>query len=180
MQEEKKIDVLFQILSSEQQILQRVDQKAFTMLSLMGVFAVFFIIHYTKIPPNTFNFICIFLYFLSVITSIYFLVLVVVPRVKDVETSPVPEKKKILPTFFGGIIKYKSAEEYSKQLNLLLEDPNETYETFAKSVYSIGRINAFKHKYLKYGIMCFVVAIAMEFTIIVSLYVNLLIVSFGG
>ena len=46
MQDDKKIDVLFQILSSEQQTLQRVDQKAFTMLSLLGVFAVFFIIHY--------------------------------------------------------------------------------------------------------------------------------------
>ena len=127
----------------------------------------------------TFNFACIFLYFLSVIISIYFLVLVVVPRVKDVETSPEPEKKKILPTFFGGIVRYKSAVEYAKQFNLLLEDPNETYETFAKSVYSIGRINAFKHKYLKYGIIWFVIAIAMEFTIIVSLYVNLLIVSIG-
>jgi len=176
MQEEKKFSVLFQILSSEQQILQRADQKAFTMLSLLGVFAVFFIVHYTKIPPNTFNLACIFLYFISVIVSIYFLVMVVVPRVKDVKTDA--EKKKILPTFFGGIIRYKSAEEYSQKLNVLLEDSKETYETFANSVYSIGRINAFKHKYLKYGIVSFVTAIAMEFTIIISLYVNLLIINF--
>jgi len=179
MNEEKKFNVLFGILSSEQQTLQRADQKAFTMLSLLGVFAVFFIVHYTKIPPNTFNLVCIFLYFLSVIISIYFLVMVVVPRVKDVEINPEPEKKRILPTFFGGIVRYKSAEEYSKQLSLLLENPEETYETFARSVYSIGRINAFKHKYLKYGIISFVIAIALEFTVAVSLYANLLIVGFS-
>jgi hypothetical protein len=66
MPDDKKINVLFQILTSEQQTLQRVDQKAFTMLSLLGVFAVFFIIHYTKIPASLITFILILLYFISV------------------------------------------------------------------------------------------------------------------
>ena len=39
---------LFQVLSSEQQILMRTDQKAFTLLSILGVFMVFFIIHFFK------------------------------------------------------------------------------------------------------------------------------------
>jgi hypothetical protein len=77
MQDDKKIDVLFQILSSEQQTLQRVDQKAFTMLSLLGVFAVFFIIHYTKIPPSLITFVLIFFYFISVLITIFFLVSVI-------------------------------------------------------------------------------------------------------
>ena len=39
---------LFKVLDSEQQIIMRTDQKAFTMLSLMGVFMVFFLVHFPK------------------------------------------------------------------------------------------------------------------------------------
>ena len=37
---------IFQILQSEQNILQRTDQKAFTLMSILGVFMVFFIVHF--------------------------------------------------------------------------------------------------------------------------------------
>jgi len=173
MQEEKKINVLFEILTSEQQILQRADQKAFTMLSLLGVFAVFFIVHYTKIPPTIFSFILISFYFISILVSMFFLVSVVSPRIKETENISA-EKKTILPTFFGGIVKYKSAEEYAKELGIILEDSEATYKIFSQSIYSIGRINSYKHKYLKYGIRAFVFAIGIEFTIIIMLYLNLL------
>lgn len=173
MQEEKKINILFEILSSEQQILQRSDQKAFTMLSLLGVFAVFFIVHYTKIPPTVLSFILIFLYFISVLTAIFFLLSVVSPRVKETEEITA-EKKMILPTFFGGIIRYKSSEDYSKELGIILDNPETTYKIFSKSIYSISRINSYKHKYLKCGIKAFVLAIGVEFLIIILLYLNLL------
>jgi hypothetical protein len=47
---ERKFDVLFEILSSEQQILQRADQKAFTLLSILGVFSVFLLYITLKFP----------------------------------------------------------------------------------------------------------------------------------
>ena len=84
-------------------------------------------------------------------------------------------KKTILPTFFGGIVRYKSPEAYSEQLGILLENSDAIYEIFAKSVYSIGRINAYKNKYFKNGIISFVIAITLELIIIVSLYVRLVI-----
>jgi predicted neutral ceramidase superfamily lipid hydrolase len=174
MTDEKKISTLLSILTSEQQTLQRVDQKAFTMLSLLGVFAVFFIVHYTKIPPTIISSILIFIYFVSIITAIIFLVSVVSPRIKETENISA-EKKTILPTFFGGIVKYKSAEDYAKELGIILDDKEATYRVFSNSVYSIGRINSYKHKYLKYGIRAFVVAIGVEFTIIIMLYLRLLI-----
>lgn len=173
MTEEKKISTLLSILTSEQQTLQRVDQKAFTMLSLLGVFAVFFIVHYTKIPPTILSSILIFIYFVSIITAIIFLVSVVSPRIKETENISA-EKKTNLPTFFGGIAKYKSAEDYARELGIILEDNEATYQIFSKSVYTIGRINSYKHKYLKYGIRAFVVAIGVEFSIIIMLYLNLL------
>jgi predicted neutral ceramidase superfamily lipid hydrolase len=174
MTDEKKINILLEILSSEQQTLQRADQKAFTMLSLLGVFAVFFIVHYTKIPPTIFSSILISIYFVSIIISVFFLVSVVSPRIKETENISA-EKKTILPTFFGGIVKYKSAEDYAKELGVILDDNEATYQIFSRSVYSVSRINSYKHKYLKYGIRAFVVAIGVEFSIIIMLYLNLLI-----
>lgn len=175
MAAENKIEVLFEILSNEQQILQRTDQKAFTLLSILGVFSVFFIIHYTKIPPDYFNLTVITLYFLAVLVSIYFLLLVISPRIKDIEETIEEDKKAIAPTFFGGIIRYKSGKEYANILEKLLENPATTYEIFAKSVYSIGRINAYKNKYFRKGIVAFVIAITLELIIIVSLYFRLVI-----
>ena len=87
MASEKKIDILFEILSSEHQILQRTDQKAFTLLSILGVFSVFFIVHYTKIPPNIYNMILIGLYFFAVLIAIFFLLMVISPRIKDIEET---------------------------------------------------------------------------------------------
>ena len=175
MAAENKTDVLFEILSNEQQILQRTDQKAFTLLSILGVFSVFFIIHYTKIPPDIFNLSLIFLYFVSVLVSILYLLLVISPRIKDIEETIEQDKKAIAPTFFGGIIKYSSSTEYAKTLDNLLENPKITYEIFAKSVYSIGRINAYKNKYFRKGIASFVIAITLELIIIVSIYVRMVI-----
>ncbi len=173
MAAEKKIDLLFEILSSEQLILQRTDQKAFTLLSLLGVFSTFFIVHYTKIPPDFYNLSLIFLYFVFILFSIFFLVMVISPRIKDVEENLTDEKKTIAPTFFGGIIRYKTSKEYAKTLEEIAENPEVTYELFAQSVYSVGRINAYKNKYFKRGIISFVLAITMELIIIVSLYVRM-------
>jgi glycosyltransferase involved in cell wall biosynthesis len=168
-----KTEVLFKILSNEQQILQRTDQKAFTLLSILGVFCVFFIVHYTKIPPDVFNLTVIALYFFSVLVSIFFLLLVISPRIKDIEETIEEDKKTMAPTFFGGIIKYGSSREYAKTLETLLENPEITYEIFAKSVYSIGKINAYKNKYFRKGIISFISAITLELIIIVSIYVRM-------
>lgn len=172
---ENKFNILFEILSSEQQILQRTDQKAFTLLSIIGVFSVFFIVHYTKIPADFYNLTLIFLYFISVLIAIYFLLLVISPRLKDIEEVVDENKKTIVPTFFGGIVRYKSSKEYAASLKLLMENSDNAYEVFAKSVYSIGRINFYKNKHFKNGIVAFVIAISLELIIIVSLYVRLVV-----
>ena len=76
-------NALFKVLSSEQQILMRTDQKAFTLLSILGAFMVFFIIHFLKIQINWFTFILVFVYFLAAFMAIVYLVLVIVPRVRE-------------------------------------------------------------------------------------------------
>ncbi len=175
MEEEKKFGVLFQILSSEQQILQRTDQKAFTLISLIGVFTVFFIIHYTRLVPNVFNLIFIGLYFIAVLFSLTYLVIVISPRIGDIEDKIEDDKITVSPTFFGGIVKFNSPDEYLSNLGAVLDNSGSAYKVFAKSVYSIGIINARKNKFLRYGIYWFVLAVAFEFLIIVSLYISMVI-----
>jgi hypothetical protein len=100
--------------------------------------------------------------------------LVVFPRVRE-RRKQTGQSKEIVPIFFGGIVQYKSPEEYVEKLNVLMENQDDTYKTFAKSVYSIGRINSYKNKHLRYGILCFVISLSLEFIVIVTLYLNLLI-----
>ena len=44
MESNKEFNALLQVLAGEQQVIQRTDQKAFTLLSILGVFMVFFIV----------------------------------------------------------------------------------------------------------------------------------------
>ena len=66
---EGNIAPLFFIIQNEQLILQRTDQKAFTLMSILGVFMVFFIVHFPKvIAANSFNIlsgIMVFIYFIT-------------------------------------------------------------------------------------------------------------------
>lgn len=173
MQDNNKLDILFQMFSNEQLMLQRTDQKAFTLLSIIGVFAVFFIIHYTKIPPDIYNLTLVFLYFVSVLISIYFLLLVIMPRLKSDEIQLEEDKKSVAPTYFGGVVKFKSAKEYSDGLKSILDNPDLSYEAFSRSIFSISMINSLKNKNFKKGIAFFILAITFELAIIISLYVRL-------
>ena len=48
MESGKQFNALLQVLSGEQQVIQRTDQKAFTLLSILGVFMVF----HRSLPKN--------------------------------------------------------------------------------------------------------------------------------
>ena len=172
MNNDEKFKVIYHIFSSEQAILQRSDQKAFTLLSILGVFSVFFIVHYTKIQVSSFNLILVFLYFVSVFFSIIFLLLVVLPRIQKSKSGST-EVIKIPPTFFAGIVQFKTPENYAKELSSIFKDQGSAYDQFAHTVFSLATINAYKNKYLRLGIISFVFAISFELLLIVSLYVSL-------
>ena len=158
---------LFQVLSSEQQILMRTDQKAFTLLSVLGVFMIFFVVHFLKIQINWFTFILVFVYFLAAFMAIVYLVLVIVPRVRSDEIKE--DNSEINATFFGGISQFSSAEEYASYLSEISEDETKTYNMFATQVFTLGKINSYKNKALKNAIIFFAIAIMSELFIIMSM-----------
>lgn len=174
LEKEKYFPVLFNILSSEQQISQRTDQKAFTLLSILGVFAIFFMGNYTKIPLTTFNLTFVFFYFFAVLTAIFNLLLVISPRIRDSE-SKLQSENIIIPTYFGGIVKFKDHQQYGEHLHQVLSSVETTFEVFVSSIYSVGTINSYKNKFLKRGIIFFIVAVTSEIVIVIALYYYLFI-----
>ena len=158
---------LFQVLSSEQQILMRTDQKAFTLLSILGVFMVFFIIHFLKIQINWFTFILVFVYFLAAFMAIVYLVLVIVPRVREEKINE--DNPEINATFFGGISQFSTAEDYADYLAKIAADETKTYNMFTTQVFALGKINYYKNKNLKLAILYFALAIMSELLIIMSM-----------
>jgi hypothetical protein len=158
---------LFQVLSSEQQILMRTDQKAFTLLSILGVFMVFFIIHFLKIQMDWMRFILVIVYFVAAFLAIVYLVLVIVPRVRTDKVKE--ENPEINATFFGGISQFSTADDYANYLAEIAEDETKTYNMFATQVFALGKINSNKNKNLKQAILFFAVAIMSELLIIMSM-----------
>ena len=103
MESTKQFNALLQVLSGEQQVIQRTDQKAFTLLSILGVFMVFFIVHFQKVQINFFVFGLMMIYFTSAMGTIYYLVRVIVPRItphktkvedEGIEKSEINQKQK--------------------------------------------------------------------------------------
>ena len=162
---ERELSTLFQILGNENQILMRTDQKAFTLLSILGVFMVFFIVHFLKVQMTWFIFLFVMVYFVAALISIINLILVIVPRVRTEKT----QEEESNPLFFAGISQYKSASGYARHLRSIAQDREQTTNMFAKQVYSLGMINTYKYKHLRNAITAFIIAISAELSIIMAM-----------
>ena len=142
MANNKELDALLQILSGEQTIIQRTDQKAFTLLSILGAFMVFFIVHFTKMQLDMVIFSLIMIYFPAAMGTIYYLVQVIVPRVRKhktkIEDKEVGKDEVINPTFFAGISQFNTPEEYALYLKSIAKNDDQLYQMFASQVFALG------------------------------------------
>ena len=159
---------IFFIIQSEQLILQRTDQKAFTLMSLLGVFMVFFIVHFPKvIAADNFNYLSglmVFLYFISATLGLINLMMVIVPRVRnDLGHEDLPE---VNATFFGGITQFGNVLDYAKYLADTTDDNEYNFKMFAAQLYALGHINSYKNLHMRRAIIFFGVAILSELIII--------------
>jgi len=173
MEKGKEFNALLQVLSGEQQVIQRTDQKAFTLLSILGVFMVFFIVHFPKIQMSTFNFLMMIIYFTSAMGTIFYLVQVIVPRVRKhktkIEDGNIEKDEVINPTFFAGISQFKSPEEYARYLKSIAKDDEQLYQMFASQVFALGKINLQKNTNIRTSMYFFIVALLSELLIIMAM-----------
>ena len=165
---DKEFNALLQVLGGEQQIIQRSDQKAFTLLSILGVFMVFFIVHFTKMQLDTLIFILIVIYFPAAMCALYFLVRVIVPRIRSHQNTSGADDA-INPTFFGGISQFNSPDEYAVYLKEIASNEDQLYNMFAGQVFALGKINQKKNENLRRATFFFVTALTSELLIIMTL-----------
>jgi hypothetical protein len=197
MESEKEFNALLQVLSGEQQVIQRTDQKAFTLLSILGVFMVFFIVHFPKIQMNLFIFLMMMVYFTSAMGTIYYLVRVIVPRISKPKAShsneninpgffnriiqwvgkhkiqndyvEIEKDEVINPTFFAGISRFSNSDEYAIYLKSIAKDENSLYDMFASQVFALGNINQVKNENVRLALYFFISALVSELLIIMSM-----------
>ena len=166
---DKDFKALFQVLSNEQQLLQRSDQKAYTMLSIIAVWMMFFIVHYMKIPSYPLVLIFMGAFFCLALFSIGFLLAVISPRITHSRTES-KGVQRINPTFFGGIVQFETPEAFSRALHEAAEDEGHMYSMFADSVYRIAHINSAKSANLRRAIITFVLAVTVELGLVFYVY----------
>lgn len=173
MESTKQFNALLQVLAGEQQIIQRTDQKAFTLLSILGVFMVFFIVHFQKIQINFFVFTMMMIYFTSAMGTIYYLVRVIVPRITrhktKIEDKDIEKDEVINPTFFAGISQFKNSKEYAFYMKSIVKDDEKLYEMFASQVFALGNINLAKNNNIRRSTFFFIAALLSELLIIMSM-----------
>ncbi len=161
---------LLQIMASEQQIAQRTDQKAMTLFSAVGVILAFFLVHFAKIPGGPITFILVCSYLAMVLGTILSLVLVITPRIHHHHLPTTAKTPIHNPTFFGGIARFASEAEYETQLRTLLSSPDSVFHIFSDSIYVLGKINAYKNRWVRRGMVTFVLSLALQLILVSVVY----------
>ncbi len=167
---EDRFELLFHILQSEQSILSRADQKAYTLLSVLGVFMVFFIAYYRLMMVNLFIVGMLSIYFAAAGFTIYNLIRTIMPRFRSrppAEGSDAPPD----PTFFGGIRQYKSADAYYDFMSSIKASDERSLRFLSGQIYALAQINWTKNLHLRRGMFSFFVAITAELLMVLSTFI---------
>jgi hypothetical protein len=172
-----RFSLVFRILDHETRLLERADQKAISLLSILGVFMVFFIVYYRLVPVNTFTVVVVTIYFALALTSIWNLIMVVRPRVEKTagaEEGSEGKDPQPDPTFFQGICRYPSATAYRESLEAIGRDEDATLDVYTRQIYTLARINAAKYKYIQRGVILVIGALVAELVLICYLFAQYL------
>lgn len=168
-----KLANILRILDNENRLLERADQKAISMLSIIGVFMVFFIVYCRVIPINYITIAFITIYFLCALISIVNLIMAMRPRIRKDEPeegceTDVPQGE---PAFFTGICQFPNVNAYKKGLDIMMKDDESIIDIYIKQIYSVAMINAAKYKYVQRGIFLGIIALVIELITIIYLFI---------
>lgn len=169
----EKLPTVLRILDTENRLLERADQKAISMLSIIGVFMVFFIVYCRVIPINYITIVLITFYFLCALIAIVNLIMAMRPRIRNDEQEADSENVTHPgePAFFTGICQFPNVSAYKESLNDMLKDEESVVNVYIRQIFSVARINAAKYKYVQRGILYGIVALAVELVTIVYLFI---------
>ena len=172
---EDKLSALLRIFDNETRLLERADQKSISLLSILGVFMVFFIVYYRIIPVNIITVVLASLYFLCAALAIVSLMMSVRPRIQwgsQEISGKADEIQKCEPAFFAGICEFPNFSSYKQSVETMLGDNTSVFEIYARQIYSLAHVNAAKYRHLRRATLLVVIAIALELVIIAYLFVS--------
>jgi hypothetical protein len=166
-----KVSIMLRTLDSENRLTERADQKAISMLSILGVFMVFFVVYFRVIPVNLFTVSLVVIYLGCALIAILSLVMTIRPRIEKKEGEVSSENaKKCDPAFFVGICQFPNYSEFRKALEEMANSQENIVNIYSQQIYSVARINASKYKYLQRGMLFVVIALIVELIVIAYLF----------
>lgn len=164
---------LFHIVQSEQSILARTDQKAYTLLSVLGVFMVFFIAYYRMMVVNMFIITVLTVYFAAGFLAIYRLVRTIQPRIHPRAAFSGDDPDRLDPTFFGGIREFGSGDEYFDYMMEIESNEERIMKMLSRQVHALAQLNWAKNVQLRKGVQFFVIAIGTELLMVLSTFMKM-------
>lgn len=167
-----KLAAILRILDAENKLLERADQKSISMLSVLGVFMVFFVVYHRVLPINPFTITMVTLYMGCALGAILSLILAIRPRIRQEQQETDAACPAGEPAFFMGICQYSSLSEYRKAVEELAASDDALPNVYIRQVYSLAKINAVKHKHVQRGALLVIVSLATELTLIAYLFMN--------
>jgi hypothetical protein len=168
----ENLNLILRILDAENKLIERADQKAISLLSILGVFMVFFIAYFRVMPVDITTSILVSLYFVFALLSIIHLVMAIRPRIrKDIEATADNNNLTCDPAFYTGICSFPDATSYKATLLTVLQDEKVVTDMYVRQIYSVAQINAVKFKYVQRGVVLVITSICLELTIIVYLFI---------
>jgi hypothetical protein len=164
------LPIVLRILDNENRLVERADQKSISLLSILGVFMVFFIVYYRIIPINFLTGTLISLYFVFALLSIIHLIMAIRPRIR---TESVAEDKALAhdPAFFMGICNFPNTSAYKAALEELLKNESKIADVYIRQIFSVARINKAKYKFVQRGIVLVIATLAIELAVIAYLFI---------
>ena len=168
------LPIVLRILDNENRVTDRADHKAISLLSILGVFMVFFIVYYRIIPINNFTGTLIILYFLFAALSIFNLIMVIRPRILK-DPGEIEGKSDAIirdPAFFSGICSFPGLTAYKEALQEMLKNEASISNVYIHQIFNVARINSVKYKHIQRGMILVVTSLVIELLIIAYLFIN--------
>ncbi len=170
-----RLSVVLRILDNESQLIERADRKAIALLSIVGVFMVFFIVYHRVIPVRPVTVTLIASYFVLAILAIANLVMTVrfrIYRHEETESRGEDNTPSCDPAFFGGICKFSSLSAYRKALEDIVGDELTIFNIYSGQVFNLAQINTVKYKHLHRATFLTIATLAVELSIIIYLFAS--------
>ena len=172
---QEKLSTVLRILDNESQLIERADRKAIALLSILGIFMVFFIVYYRLVPVNRVTVTLTASYFALAMLAIASLVMTIHPRIvhgKRTEKQEANNMPSCDPTFFAGICKFPNLLAYRKALENMIGDESAIFDIYSQQAFSLAQINAAKYKHIQRATSLTIAALAIELSIIVYIFAN--------